>query len=697
LTSEAVAGGSQPATAGARAVFLSYASEDAAAAQRLCAALRAAGIEVWFDQSALRGGDAWDNSIRRQIRSCALFIPIISVNAHARTEGYFRLEWKLAVDRSHLLAPDQTFMLPVAIDQTPQSDERLPDRFRELQWTRLPDGAATPEFIERVARLLAVDAVRPPPLPRPPLDVSAGAVTSAPDGTTAMPGAPPPPHRPGRLYAAMGAVVAVLAVGLGAWLVVHRGSVITAPGAPAGPAAPGESASARPSIAVLPFADESQNRDQGYFSDGLSDELIELLAKIPGLRVPARTSSFYFKGRQTTLEDVGRLLNVSNVLEGSVRKSGNAVRISAEVIRVADDTRLWSATYDRTLDDVFKVQDDIAGSVVSALKVTVLGQAKERAAPTRNSDAYLHFLRAMEAGRSGDATVAHTAIAELQQAVALDPTFAQAWTQLGSVYQSAFAGSGLGTFPVVRREALDALQRSLALDPDSADTHVELARLYYGLDWDAAAARPELQRALQIDPKNVEALWLEGYSADSEGRFDESIAMHRRALAIDPLALDNYRQLGNAYYRAGRLDEGVAILQDALQRFPTATTVHYRLALILLAQHKPDAALAEFALEQSNGFRLLGMPLALDRLGRHEESERILTQALGEDLLTNGAAYQIAIVYAGRGDASRTFEWLERAYRQRDAGMLWMKFDPLLQPFRHDPRFRALLVGMHEG
>ncbi|MGB6604808.1 MAG: toll/interleukin-1 receptor domain-containing protein, partial [Steroidobacteraceae bacterium] len=155
MTSEQVAGGSQTPPAGARAVFLSYASEDAPAAQRLCAALRAAGIEVWFDQSALRGGDAWDNSIRRQIKSCALFIPIISINAHARTEGYFRLEWKLAVDRSHLLAPDQAFMLPVAIDQTPQSDERLPDRFRELQWTRLPAGAATPEFIERVARLLA--------------------------------------------------------------------------------------------------------------------------------------------------------------------------------------------------------------------------------------------------------------------------------------------------------------------------------------------------------------------------------------------------------------------------------------------------------------------------------------------------------------------------------------------------------------
>lgn len=692
-------GASQTPAAGARAVFLSYASEDAPAAQRLCGALRAAGIEVWFDQSALRGGDAWDNSIRRQIRSCALFIPIISANAHARTEGYFRLEWKLAVDRSHLLAPDQTFMLPVAIDQTPQSDERLPDRFRELQWTRLPDGAATPEFIERVARLLALDGLRPAPMLRPALEVFAAAASAAPGlAVGGAEGARAPQRRSAWLLATLGAVIVVAGV-VGAWLIAHRAAGPAAGArAPARPGAPGESRATPPSIAVLPFADESEKRDQGYFSDGLTDELIELLAKIPRLRVPARTSSFYFKGRQETLEDVGRLLNVANVLEGSVRKSGSAVRISAEVVRVADDTRLWSATYDRTLDDVFKVQDDIAGSVVSALKVSLLGEPKARPAPTRNSDAYLHYLRAEEARRLGGGRVAATtAIAELQQAVALDPSFAQAWRQLGSSYVGAFAGTGIGSYATVHREALDALQRSFELDPQSADTLVALASFYYTLDWDFATAVPKLQRALEVDPNNVTGLWLKGYIADSEGRFDEAVALHRRALNLDPLAPDNYRQLGNAYYRAGRLDEGVAVLQEALKRFPAAVTVHYRLGLVLLAQHRPDAALAEFALEQADAFRLLGMPLALDRLGRHEESERILAQALADDTVTSGAAYQVAIVYAARGDANHTFEWLERAYQQRDAGMHWMKFDPLLQRFRQDPRFHALLVQMHEA
>jgi len=140
-----------------RAVFLSYASEDSDAAQRICNSLRAAGIEVWFDQSELRGGDVWDAAIRKQIKSCALFVPVISTNAHARIEGYFRLEWKLAVDRSHLIAPDQAFLLPVVIDGTPQTDERIPDSFRALQWTRLPSGATTPAFVERVLRLLSPD------------------------------------------------------------------------------------------------------------------------------------------------------------------------------------------------------------------------------------------------------------------------------------------------------------------------------------------------------------------------------------------------------------------------------------------------------------------------------------------------------------------------------------------------------------
>jgi tetratricopeptide (TPR) repeat protein len=173
--------------------------------------------------------------------------------------------------------------------------------------------------------------------------------------------------------------------------------------------------------------------------------------------------------------------------------------------------------------------------------------------------------------------------------------------------------------------------------------------------------------------------------------------MHNESRDLDPLDVDNYRQLGNAYYRAGRLDAGIAVLADALKRVPAATTVHYRLGLLLLAQRKPEAALAEFSLEQQADFHLLGPPLALDRLGRKEEADKILAQALTRDTIVNGAAYQLALVYANRGDTDRAFQWLERGFQQRDAGMLWMKYDPLLRPLSRDPRFNTILTRMHQS
>jgi TolB-like protein/cytochrome c-type biogenesis protein CcmH/NrfG len=686
LTSESNADASTANRAAQRAVFLSYASEDAPAAQKICAALRAGGVEVWFDQSELRGGDAWDAAIRRQIKSCVLFLPVISANAHARTEGYFRLEWKLAVDRSHLLAPDQAFVVPVAIDNTPQSDERLPDRFRELQWTRLPAGNTPPEFVERIKRLLTQDIPRS--VTPQHSDAAAGETVHA-GAYAADVAATGRPSAGLKILPWLGLTVVVAAGCFGIYrLMLSKHASV--------PEATATTAATHldKSVAVLPFADESANKDQGYFSDGLSDELIDMLGKIPDLRVPARTSSFYFKGRQATLGEIGSTLKVANVLEGTVRKSGSALRISAELIRVTDDTRVWSETYDRKLDDVFKVQDDIANSVVAALKVSMLGEPKVRAAPTTSSEAYLHYLRAREALQTDDDS--GSALPEIERAVELDPSFAQAWQLLGTWHMNAFVGGGHGTYEAVHSEVLTALQRALTLDPSLADTHAELARLYYTLDFDAGAARPELERALSIDPKNGSALWLAGYIDDASGRFDDAITMHSRGRDLDPLFADNYIQLGNTYYRAGRLPEAAAAFSTVLQRFPLAHTVHYRLGLVLLAQQKPQAALTEFSLEQQPDFRDLGIPLALERLGSKQAAEKMLTQALPRETVSGGAAYQIALVHACAGDKDQTFQWLERAYRQRDAGMHWMKFDPLLQAYRGDPRFQALLAQMHE-
>jgi len=211
---------------------------------------------------------------------------------------------------------------------------------------------------------------------------------------------------------------------------------------------------------------------------------------------------------------------------------------------------------------------------------------KARAAPTNNSEAHLQYLRALE-WRRGTGGSYEESIAALKRAVQLDPSFADAWEALGATYVSGFASVGYGTYESVRREAVDDLQRALALNPQLAAAHSDLAEIYYQMDWTSAPARAELERALAIDPKDSLAIWLKGYMANADGRFDEAIAMHNESRDLDPLQVDNYRQLGNAYYRAGRLDAGIAVLSDAVKRFPAAPTIHYRLACCCLPNTRP--------------------------------------------------------------------------------------------------------------
>ena len=648
--------------------FLSYASADAAVAERVCSHLEGAGMRIWIAPRDVPAGAQYADTLVRAINASRTLLLILS--KHSVDSAHVGKEVERASSKRKPIVAIRLDAAPL----TPAFEYFL----SESQWVDARDGldAALPRLTDDLRQLVT------------------GARTGRGARADRSIPAVPPRFRNSvpALALAAGAVAAVL---IGGWWLGKSAGWWARSASGASTGVPAATATAK-SVAVLPFTDLSEKKDQEYFSDGLSDELIDLLGKIPNLRVPARTSSFYFKGRPTTLAEIGRVLNVSHVLEGSVRKSGTALRISAELVNVADDTRVWSETYDRTLDDVFKVQDDIAGAVVTALKVAMLGDVKARAAPTNNSDAHLAYLRALEwfRGTGGSYT---ESMASLKKAVELDPSFADAWVALAGGYVGGFVGGGYGNYESVRREAVDALQRALAVNPQLADAHAIFAQINYQMDWTPAPARAELERALAIDPKNALGIWLKGYMANCEGRFDEAIAMHNESRDLDPLQADNYRQLGNAYYRAGRLDAGVAVLTDALKRIPAAVTVHYRLGLLLLAQHKPEAALAEFSLEQEPDFQLLGPPLALDRLGRREEADKILAQALTRDTLVNGAAYQLALVYANRGDTDRAFQWLERGTQQRDAGMLWMKYDPLLRPLSHDPRFETILAKMHQS
>jgi TolB-like protein len=403
------------------AVFLSYASEDADVAQRICAALRAAGIEVWFDQSELRGGDAWDSAIRKQIKACTLFIPLISAHSQARAEGYFRLEWKLAVDRSHLIAADKPFLFPVVIDGTNDYEHRVPDKFRDVQWTRLPAGETSRDFVQRISGLL-----------------SPGGHSGQAANRTSIGGAPDTPEskrtKSRQASAALLAIVAIAVIVLGYFGVAHfarpKRAADAAPttGLTGGVVSPsGAAPQFRPpahSVAVLPFTNMSGDPSQDYFSDGLSEELLNSLAHVDVLRVPARTSSFSFKGKDVHIATVARKLNVGAVLEGSVRRSGNRVRVTAQLIDAVTGFHLLSETYDEDLIDVLTVQKNIALAVAAQLNVTLSGNAlaKIGQGTTSNPNAFDAYLRGVQVmARAHNEATWRTAIAAFDKAIALDP------------------------------------------------------------------------------------------------------------------------------------------------------------------------------------------------------------------------------------------------------------------------------------
>lgn len=301
-------------TEASRAVFLSYASQDAEPAQRICEGLRAAGIEVWLDQSELRGGDAWDLKIRQQIRDCALFVPIISLNTASRLEGYFRLEWKLAVDRSHLMAAEKPFLLPVVVDATQESSAHAPDRFREVQWTRLVAGQHMPAFVEHVRRLLSGEQSQEPTR-------NAAATARAPVALGAGKAVLPWWRSKPALLATIVVIICALGYAWSRLAPSKRGEEVATAPAPTARNPSGTTFNPPPhSIAVLPFVNLSGDRDQEYFSDGLTEELLNSLAEIDGLQVAARTSAFSFKGQDNDIGTIARKLNVGAVLEGSVRR-----------------------------------------------------------------------------------------------------------------------------------------------------------------------------------------------------------------------------------------------------------------------------------------------------------------------------------------------------------------------------------------
>ena len=512
-----------------KAVFLSYASQDAEAAKRICDALRNGGVEVWFDQSELVGGDAWDRKIRQQIKECALFVPILSANTQARREGYFRLEWKLAAQRTHTIADGTPFLLPVVIDGTRDAEALVPDEFRTVQWTKLPGGETSAAFVSRVQTLMEGTGTALPaatPSVAPPSSVAPTAKSA----------------RPSLITLALSVAVVVL-VG---YVVMRPGAKEAAPtAAPAKPAvaeakptsvAPPVPAAPDPkSIAVLAFANLSADKDNEYFSDGLSEEILDKLARNPALRVMARTSSFSYKGKNVPISQIGRELNVGTIIEGSVRRAGNQLRITAQLINAADGTHIWSETYDKELTTagIFAIQDEIAQKIAARLATgSAPAQSTVAVVPTKNLEAYEAYLRGRQTLTAGGP---EKAMVFFVRATELDPGFALAWVQLARTHASRYASGGReGDIDEDREIALAraALDQAQRLQPDLPDIHFALAAFRVLVEQDALSATRELDLLARSRPEDSETCTLRGIIERRLGRISEAIAADQRAAEI---------------------------------------------------------------------------------------------------------------------------------------------------------------------
>jgi TolB-like protein/cytochrome c-type biogenesis protein CcmH/NrfG len=439
------------------------------------------------------------------------------------------------------------------------------------------------------------------------------------------------------------------------------------------------------SIAVLPFVNMSDEKSNEYFSDGISEELLNLLAKIPQLQVTARTSSFSFKSQNIKIPEIARTLHVANVLEGSVRKAGNSVRITAQLIRAGTDTHLWSQTYDRKLDDIFAIQDEIAADVVKQLKVTLLGAVPT--ARTTDPEAYALYLQAKQLGRQFTAEAFRQSDALYRKVLAIDPRYAPAWTGLAeNLYHEA--DQGLLSIKDGYAKAREAATKVLAIDPDYAPAHARLGYIATA-DNDLAGAAQHFQRALALDPMDLDVLRASAILLGSLSRLDEALALEEAIVRRDPVNVSALFNLGLYQRKAGRFDAAIASFRTVLSLAPGRGGAHYGLGVALLLKGDAPGALAEIEQETSEVWKMIGLPMAYHALGRKADSDAALAALIAK--WEKDAPYNIAYVYAYRGEADQAFAWLDKAVEYGDPGLGDIVTENLFDKIHADPRWPAFL------
>ena len=633
-----------------RSVFLSYASHDAETANKVCQSLEAHGISCWLAPRDVKPGTQYADAIVRAINDAKAVVLVLSGSA-------------------------------VASDHVAREVERAASKHKPIIAFRIDGEALNPglEYFLSNSQWIDVSA----------LGMSA-ALKKLAEAVGQGPTAPAQEIRATKrsggtkkrfvIVAAILVCVGVAAgLGLHYWSLNHR-------------VAPQAAATTEKSIAVLPFTDMSEKHDQEYFGDGMAEEILDLLVKIPGLTVIGRTSSFQFKGKNEDLRTIGAKLNAAYVLEGSVRKSGDQVRITAQLINTRTGAHEWSETYDRHIGDVLRLQDAIAAAVVRELQLTVAPDYLSPRSTLKNTEAYDLYLRGRHAADRWDQDGFEESVMLFQQALDRDPTFVEAAAALAWTYE--FQGEFGFAAPVVafakaRRETAAALK----LDPKNLEAHAVLAGIHIVYDWDWAAASREIQQVETFAPRNADLLGDEAILSGTLGRWDDALRQIKVALSKDPLNPSFFVILASIEECRGHLPEAEAAMRRVLDIRPTYDSAHYDLGLLLLERGDRDAALAEMQQETDNASKQEGLAMVYYALGRKAESDAALAGMLKDQADTD--ALGIAEVYAFRGQSDEGMHWLERAYAQKDSSLYAIKGNSAVHNLVGDPRYKAFLKKMN--
>ncbi|NNK72970.1 MAG: tetratricopeptide repeat protein [Flavobacteriaceae bacterium] len=442
------------------------------------------------------------------------------------------------------------------------------------------------------------------------------------------------------------------------------------------------------SIAVLAFADMSPKKDHEYFSDGISEELLNLLVKIPELKVISRTSSFSYKGKNATATEIGNQLNVTHILDGSIRKAGNTVRITAQLIRTSDGSQEWSKTFDRDLDSIFKIQDEIAKEVSKELKLSLLGETS--LSQTVNTEAYNLYLQAKHLTLLNSKASYIEAEEKIKQSIAIDSNYAASLRLLAAIYDT-----GMYNFSI--REAdegiplgMKAAKKAIELDPASGRAYATLASLQE-LSWEFEASGNSMKKALELDPNN--AVIIGTAALNTFGDLEKSVRLLQKAIQLDPLVYGNYFNLGFVFYRLNRLDEAEKAFETFALYYPNWQIYHYMMAKIRLAQGRFDEARAEIDQETHEFFSLYGRNFVAFASGRKKEADSLFAELLEKYGKTDPA--NIADMYAFRGNYDEAFNWLNKAYDYRDPVLIEALTYPSFKPMRPDSRWAELIERMN--